>query len=215
MRSGNFSVRLPAHSPGQGFGSKVIDLSIKTQLGGHAHFRWNSDGLNCTLEIPETANRAAPGKLEAPAEEPQAKAIILLVEDEPLVALMIEQLIVNLGHTVAGPYGTVAQAREAIDDEDFTGAILDINLAGELVFPIADILSKRRIPFLFTTGYGPERIVPRFSHIPVLPKPVEAHMLRDFLADTLPIAAAGSRLLRKTRPGRTALSKQINPSRSR
>jgi hypothetical protein len=47
------------------------------------------------------------------------------------------------------------------------------------------MLSKRRIPFLFTTGYGPERIAPRFADIPVLPKPLEAHMLKKFLADAL------------------------------
>ena len=182
--SGVPGVRPPAS---HGFGTKVIDLSIKTQLGGNAHFQWNDDGLNCTLEIPETVNRAGPEKTEATTEGAQAKATILVVEDEPLVGLMIEKLLADLGHAVAGPYATLAQARQAIDEEEFTGAILDINLGGELVFPLADILARRRIPFLFTTGYGPERIVPRFSNVPVLPKPLEAHMLRAFLRDALPV----------------------------
>jgi two-component sensor histidine kinase/CheY-like chemotaxis protein len=196
----------------RGFGSKVIDLSIKTQLGGLAHFKWNSDGLDCTLEVPEIVDGAAAGKPEFPVEPPQAKATILLVEDEPLVALMIEKLVVSLGHTVAGPYATLAQAREAVEDDDFTGAILDINLAGELVFPIADVLSRRRVPFIFTTGYGPELVAPRFAHVPVLSKPLEAHMLREFLADALPIkpkedllpASAQKRRSSKPRPGRLA-----------
>jgi two-component sensor histidine kinase/CheY-like chemotaxis protein len=182
--SGVPGVRPPTN---RGFGSKVIDLSIKTQLGGIAHFKWNSDGLDCTLEIPEIADGAASAKPEVPVEPPQAKATILLVEDEPLVALMIEKLVVSLGHAVAGPYVTLAQAREAVDGEDFTGAILDINLAGEQVLPIADILARRRVPFVFTTGYGPETIPPRFSNIPCLSKPLEAHMLTQFLADAIPM----------------------------
>jgi CheY-like chemotaxis protein len=187
----------------RGFGSKVIDLSIKTQLGGSAHFKWNSDGLDCILEIPEIPDGAATGKSDAPLEEPEAKATVLLVEDEPLVALMIEKLIGSLGHAVAGPYVTLAQARDAVDGEDFTGAILDINLAGELVFPIADVLARRRVPFVFTTGYGPEHIPPRFSHIPCLSKPLEAHMLSQFLADAIPMAPKkdlGSASERKRNP---------------
>jgi two-component sensor histidine kinase/CheY-like chemotaxis protein len=168
----------------QGFGSKVIDLSIRTQLGGLAHFHWNSDGLHCILEIPEAADPTA-GKTQAGSGGPVASTSILLVEDEPLVAMMIEKIIVSLGFSVAGACATVAQARQAIDSKEFTGAILDVNLGGELVFPVADILSRRQIPFIFTTGYGPERIVPRFTHIPLLPKPVEASMLRKMLAEVL------------------------------
>ena len=195
----------------RGFGSKVIDLSVKTQLGGSAHFKWNSDGLDCTLEIPETPENAPSDKADAPREEPEAKAVILLVEDEPLVALMIEQLIGTLGHAVAGPHVTLAQARDAVDGEDFTGAILDVNLAGELVFPIADILARRRVPFVFTTGYGPEHIPPRFSHIPCLSKPLEAHMLTQFLADAIPMAPKkdlGSAAERKRHPPHAGNSRQ-------
>jgi two-component sensor histidine kinase/CheY-like chemotaxis protein len=168
----------------EGFGSKVIDLSIKKQLGGRAHFQWNSDGLHCILEVPEAANQAA-GKARACAGSPGNGTTILLVEDEPLVALMIQKLVVSLGYSVAGPYATVAQASGAIDSEHFTVAILDINLAGELVFPVADILSSRQIPFIFTTGYGPERVVPRFAHVPLLPKPVRAPILNKLLAKAL------------------------------
>jgi two-component sensor histidine kinase len=169
----------------QGFGSKVIDLSIRSQLGGRANFQWNSDGLHCTLEIPNVADHVSGERTQMPEGNAGGRATVLLVEDEPLVAMMIEKLILGLGHSVAGPYATLARAREAVEGEYFSGALLDINLGGELVFPIADMLSKRRIPFLFTTGYGPERIAPRFADIPVLPKPLEAHMLKKFLADAL------------------------------
>ncbi|MGE0007597.1 MAG: response regulator [Parvibaculaceae bacterium] len=195
--SGVPGVRPPAS---QGFGSKVIDLSIKTQLGGDVRFQWISDGLDCTLEIPEAASRAGRGKAEAPTEGPGGKATILVVEDEPLVALMIEKLIVELGHAVAGPCATLAEARTAVDGQNFTAAILDINLAGQMVFPIADILVRRRIPFLFITGYEPERILQRFSHIPILQKPLEASMLREYLAERLlfkPLAEPAPMRVRK------------------
>jgi two-component sensor histidine kinase len=213
--SGVPGVRPPTN---RGFGSKVIDLSIRTQLGGSAHFKWNSDGLDCTLEIPEMPDSAARDKADETLAEPEAKATVLLVEDEPLVALMIEKLVVSLGHAVAGPYVTLTQAREAIDGEDFTGAILDINLGGELVFPIADILARRRIPFVFTTGYGPEHVVPRFSHIPVLSKPLEAHTLAGFLAEAIPIKPKeellSARVTRRSasKSANALLSKRSSPS---
>jgi two-component sensor histidine kinase/CheY-like chemotaxis protein len=185
-----------------GFGSKVIDLSIRTQLGGQAHFHWNRDGLHCILEVPEASGQAA-GKAQTGTGAPGAGGALLLVEDEPLVAMMIKEIVVSLGFSVVGPCATVAQARQAIDSEQFTGAILDVNLAGELVFPVADILSRLRIPFIFTTGYGPERIVPRFTHIPLLPKPVEASMLRKLLEEVLsgksPQAKAGIRRRRQSK----------------
>jgi two-component sensor histidine kinase/two-component SAPR family response regulator len=189
----------------QGFGSKVIDLSIKAQLGGRAQFQWNSDGLHCTLEVPEAAGQAA-GPAPADVEEPDAGATVLLVEDEPLVALMIEKLIVSLGYAVAGPFATVAQACRAVEGEQFSCAILDINLAGELVFPVADILSRRQIPFIFTTGYGPERVIPRFAHIPLLPKPLEAPMLRKLLAEVLsarPLEPPRRKTVRRQRKSKT------------
>lgn len=170
----------------KGFGSKVIELSIGTQLGGRVDFQWNTDGLHCTLEVPDASNVTAAKSLAAGAKA-GSKATILLVEDESLVAMMIERLIANLGYSVAGPYATVAQACRAIENERFDSAILDINLGGELVFPVADLLSRQQIPFIFTTGYGPERIVPRFAHIPLLHKPVDAALLKDFLTKALSV----------------------------
>jgi len=182
IESGVPQVRPPARL---GFGSKVIDLSISTQLGGRVGFQWNGDGLHCTLEVPEATDTALPAKGENMRHSPPARAVILLAEDEPLVAMMIEQLVVSLGSAIVVPCATLAQARRAVETEDFAGAILDINLAGELVFPIADALDSLQVPFIFTTGYGPERVPARFAQVPVFPKPLEAHMLTAFLTEAL------------------------------
>lgn len=169
-----------------GFGTRVINLSIETQLGGRANYEWRNDGLHCILEIPDVLGRPVPdGARVAKASGANMSRAILLVEDESLVALMVEDIIVQQGFSVAGPYTGLDEAMRAIDGEHFAGAILDINLAGESVFPLADILSDRQIPFLFMTGYGAERLESRFSDIAVLQKPVEAQAVQKFLADIL------------------------------
>ena len=99
------------------------------------------------------------------------------------MALMVEEIIASQGFSVAGPYAGLDEAMRALDGADLAGAILDINLAGVPVFPLADILVYRQIPFLFMTGYGSERLEARFSDIAVLQKPVEAQAVQKFLAD--------------------------------
>jgi two-component sensor histidine kinase len=178
--TGVSEVRAPTKS---GFGSKVIELSIATQLRGRVDYEWHRDGLHCMLEIPEMPDGATAKAGEVSNENGGAGSRVLVVEDEPLVALMIEKLVMSLGYAVAGPYATLEEARKALDEEHFSSALLDINLAGELVFPLADALADRNIPFLFTTGYGQERVVSRFSHIAVLQKPLDAALLVKHLPD--------------------------------
>ena len=86
---------------------------------------------------------------------------------------------------LAGPSWTearnqsVAEATAVADKGDFEAAILDVNLGGELVYPVADLLSSRGIPFVFVTGYGRESIDRRFANAPVLEKPIELTSLED------------------------------------
>jgi len=96
---------------------------------------------------------------------------------------MVEDLIESQGFSVAGPYAGLDEAMQALDGANLAGAILDINLAGVSVFPLADILVYRQIPFLFMTGYGSERLESRFPDVAVLQKPVEAQAVQKFLAD--------------------------------
>jgi CheY-like chemotaxis protein len=79
---------------------------------------------------------------------------ILIAEDEALVAMMIEDIVTDLGCTVVGPAASVARALALIDGERLDGALVDLNLGGEHARPIAEALVARGIPFVFVSGYG-------------------------------------------------------------
>ena len=79
---------------------------------------------------------------------------VLVVEDEALVAILIENLLEDCDCTVVGPCGTVAAALLAARTETFDLAVLDVNLNGLRVYPVAELLSDRNIPFVFLSGYG-------------------------------------------------------------
>jgi CheY-like chemotaxis protein len=96
---------------------------------------------------------------------------ILIVEDEMLVAMNIEDMLLDLGHEVAGLASRLAPALALAAEADIDAAVLDVNLAGEQSFPVADLLDKRGIPFLFATGYGLAGIEERYRGRTVLQKP--------------------------------------------
>ncbi len=83
---------------------------------------------------------------------------VLVVEDEMLVSLMIEEILVDHHCSIVGPYATVAEAVEAARREPIDLALLDVNIGGAQVYPVADALMARRIPFLFLSGYGQSAI---------------------------------------------------------
>ncbi|HZZ86711.1 MAG TPA: response regulator [Caulobacteraceae bacterium] len=106
---------------------------------------------------------------------------ILVVEDEGLVAMLIEDILDDLGCQVPCSAGSVAQAMRWLDEGgEADGALLDVNLGGETVWPVADALTARGVPFAFTTGYG-QLDEPRFSHAPLLGKPIRAERLEEVL----------------------------------
>jgi CheY-like chemotaxis protein len=114
---------------------------------------------------------------------------VLVVEDEMLVALLIEDMLADLGCTVLGPYNTVAKALSAALLEGFDLALLDVNVAGEKVYPVADALVARRIPFLFLSGYGETAIPPGHADWQVCNKPFKVKELTEMLSATLAKAA--------------------------
>jgi two-component sensor histidine kinase/two-component SAPR family response regulator len=175
-----------------GFGSKVIDASIRRQLGGDIERDWSSGSLKCTLRVPAEhfSPPAAYSTMRSPAPSedhvfPQTVSIqgrgILLVEDEPLVAMMMAQMIRDLGGEVIGPFGTLAEASDArLDAVD--AALLDVNVAGELVYPLADRLAHRDTPIVFLTGYDANSVDARFHGSHVLTKPIDERELAAVLA---------------------------------
>jgi len=111
---------------------------------------------------------------------------ILLVEDEYLVASLIEEMLEIAGCIVTGPIPRLAQAVDAADRETCDAAVLDVNLAGERIYPVADILSRRNIPFVFVTGYG---VLPgEYANRPRLCKPFKMADLLDTLSDIVKTA---------------------------
>ena len=181
------------------FGLKVIRASIEQQLGGKAMFEWHPTGLQCTLSIPrgETIGRDEAKKARAGADGGAVRANmadsrrVLLVEDEALVAMMIQEFLGECGRAVVGPIGTAAEALATARQGDFDGAILDINLGDGMAYPVAEILSARGVPFVFLTGYEADTVDDRFSDVPILQKPIERQMLqRIFLPGVNGSAAA-------------------------
>ncbi len=115
---------------------------------------------------------------------------LLLVEDEAMVAMMIEDMLGDLGCEVVGPAGSVARAQElARTETEIAGAILDVNLGGEPIYPVAETLKARGVPFVFITGYGSADIDGRFADAPTVQKPFSMPALRDTLVKVLPQGA--------------------------
>jgi CheY-like chemotaxis protein len=96
---------------------------------------------------------------------------ILVLEDTLLVAELIAYELEELGCQTVGPVPRVAQAMTLARTEPLDGALLDINLAGEYCFPVAEILAERGVPFVFVTGYGDSALPPAYRAVPRLTKP--------------------------------------------
>jgi CheY-like chemotaxis protein len=104
---------------------------------------------------------------------------ILVVEDESMVAMMIEDMLEDLGHKVIATSGRMPDASKLVSDASADLAILDVNLNGEETYPLADSLAARAIPFIFATGYGSCGIKAEWSGVPVLQKPFQSRELAE------------------------------------
>ena len=108
---------------------------------------------------------------------------ILVVEDDYLIAHELASLLEEAGATILGPVPSVEDALALLDREnDVDGAVLDMNLAGTDVLPVADALSGRQVPFMFTTGYNSDVIPARYAHVPYCGKPLDVAKVPDVVA---------------------------------
>jgi CheY-like chemotaxis protein len=98
---------------------------------------------------------------------------VLIVEDETLVAMMLEEMLVELNCTVLGPAGDLAEATALAEKAEFDLALLDVSLRRTPSFPVAEILQKRGIPFAFMTGYGAQDFPAAYQQLPRLSKPFD------------------------------------------
>jgi DNA-binding response OmpR family regulator len=111
---------------------------------------------------------------------------VLLVEDDVMICLLFEDMLLELGCEIIGPAGDVRRATDlARSHEGIDVAILDVHLAGQLVFPVADILTERGVPFLFATGLGVGGLPVEWQGHPTVQKPMSMQQLADSLGNTL------------------------------
>lgn len=177
----------------RGFGSVVLQTSVERQLGGTVDLDWRAEGLRCRIEVPaadtivagdlETANRSAPSGPVSATGGLAAGARVLVVEDEALIAAQIEDVLHDAGFIVLGPASRLADAFDHFYRSSPDAALLDINVAGERSFPLAEFLTAKGVPFAFCSGYGEESVVPeQFRHIPVITKPADPVLLINILS---------------------------------
>ena len=107
---------------------------------------------------------------------------ILLVEDDVMVALLIEDMLAELGHEIVGPATRLGKATELAQHEALDAAILDVNINGQEVYPVAELLAARSIPFIFCTGYGRGSLREPYRDRPALQKPFRQRDLQELVA---------------------------------
>jgi CheY-like chemotaxis protein len=116
------------------------------------------------------------------ADDP-APLRVLVAEDEALVAMLVEDMLTDIGCIVIGPAGSLDEALQLAREDNFDVALLDVNLAGRPVFPVADILRERGVPYVFASGYGESGVSDEHRGAPVLQKPFRESDLARILAE--------------------------------
>jgi CheY-like chemotaxis protein len=110
---------------------------------------------------------------------------VLVVEDEPFIAMTLEDMLTDLGCVVAGMAGQVGEALALIESTEIDAAVLDVNLGTQKIDPVADALSARSLPFVFTTGYGRTGVPAAHTSHEVVQKPFRMEDLAKALVDEL------------------------------
>ena len=110
---------------------------------------------------------------------------VLVVEDEYIVALEAEDLLAELGYVVVAAAPTLNDALLAAQAKKFDCAILDVNLGGELSYPIAEMLTERGVPFIFATAYPTYTIDHGYRHVPKVQKPFDGRSLGAAIEEAL------------------------------
>jgi CheY-like chemotaxis protein len=119
-------------------------------------------------------------------DSPLSGRRVLVIEDEMIVAMLLEDMLADLGCTVLGPAARVDQALTIIAaTRSLDAAVLDVNLNGQKSYPVADALVARGVPFLFTTGYRRDSVMNGYRSFPQLEKPFKLSELADALAKLL------------------------------
>jgi CheY-like chemotaxis protein len=119
-------------------------------------------------------------------DSPLSGRRVLVIEDEMMVAMLLQDMLADLGCVVVGPAARVEQALAMIEAAGaLDAAVLDVNLNGQRSYPVADVLAARSVPFVFATGYGEDSLMNGYRSFPLLQKPFRLSELGDALAKLL------------------------------
>jgi DNA-binding response OmpR family regulator len=110
---------------------------------------------------------------------------VFVVEDEPMIRILVTDMLGELGHTIAAEAGHIDQALELAQSTYFDLAILDVNLKGRLITPVAELIRARGRPIIFATGYGSEGVPEEFRDLPALQKPFQLETLAALIDEVL------------------------------
>lgn len=181
-----------------GFGTTLIERTLQTH-GGEATLRYGVTGVTCKLRLPlgqtarpevEAALAALSESAHAPVPGPTDGRVfegrrILIVEDEPLLAMELETNLNALGCKTLRAAATLNAAKAAIGDSECDAALVDVNLAGRQADELAVALTRKNIPFAFVTGYGREGLPAGFKEAAILSEPFGKEELLGVLAQLL------------------------------
>jgi CheY-like chemotaxis protein len=107
------------------------------------------------------------------------QATIFLLEDEALIRMMISEMLEELGHRIVAQTSSIQEGKALAETAVFDLALLDVNVAGDSIAPVAEIIAQRGLPFLFVTGYAQSALPEQFKDRPVLQKPFTLLKLKD------------------------------------
>lgn len=116
---------------------------------------------------------------------------VFVVEDEMMIRLLLDGMLSDLGHSVVAEAGRIDEALQLAKEAAFDVAILDVNLNGQPITPVVDVLIQRGLPFVFATGYGLRGIPDAYRANPTLQKPFQSDALAHAIEAATPPAAAG------------------------
>ncbi|HEY8335234.1 MAG TPA: response regulator [Tardiphaga sp.] len=111
--------------------------------------------------------------------------LVFLVEDEVMIRMMVADMLDELGYSVAAEAGEINEAIRLAEITEFDIAILDVNVNGKVISPVADVIQARNRPFVFATGYGAQGLPENYRDRPTLQKPFQMETLAQVLASTL------------------------------
>jgi CheY-like chemotaxis protein len=115
---------------------------------------------------------------------------VFLVEDEVMIRMMVADMLEELGYSIAAEAGDINEAVKLAQSVEFDLAILDVNVNGKVISPVADLLAARNRPFIFATGYGSSGLPAEYRDRPALQKPFQIETLARMIEQTLNRTAA-------------------------